>query len=229
MASTQQSLFDTQPPPWELDDAATALVATVVLAGGPVGEFDYLVPAEMVGRRAPERKLEAGRRVRVPLGRSNRSVVGYCVEVAMKPTGGRKLKSVAAVLDRRPLLSAPDVAAYAMDGRLLLVSLGPGAGGSRAGGCSPRCGRPRCDAPRRSRRMRPNGAATEAFGQASRSASVLTASERPLTAKELAARAGCTFAPINVLRKKGLMSGERRATARSERKKRSIRGKRRTN
>src|SRR3954469_2716294 len=88
MSATQQSLFDTAPPPWEVDDAATALVATVVLSGGPVGEFDYLVPAEMIGGSKPERKLEAGRRVRVPLGRSNRSVVGYCVEVAMKPAGG---------------------------------------------------------------------------------------------------------------------------------------------
>ena len=32
---------------------------------------------------------------------------------------------------------------------------------------------------------------------------LLTASERPLTAKELAARAGCTIAPLNLLRKKG--------------------------
>ena len=105
MASIQQSLFETQPPPWEVDDAAAALVATVVLAGGPLGEFDYLVPAEMAGGANPQRMLEAGRRVRVPLGRSNRSVVAYCVEVAMKPTGARKLKAVAAVLDRRPLLS----------------------------------------------------------------------------------------------------------------------------
>ena len=72
---------------------------------GPAGEFDYLVPAEMIGGPRPERTLEAGRRVRVPLGRSNRSVVGYCVDVAMKPAGGRKLKAVAAVLDRGPLLS----------------------------------------------------------------------------------------------------------------------------
>ena len=34
---------------------------------------------------------------------------------------------------------------------------------------------------------------------------LLTASERPLTAKELAARAGCTIAPLNLLRKKGLI------------------------
>src|SRR5689334_11575340 len=93
MAATQQSLFNTQPPPWEVDDAAMALVATVVLSDGPTGEFDYLVPEDMIGRKGPKHTLEPGRRVRVPLGRSNRSVVGYCVDVAQKPTGGRKLRS----------------------------------------------------------------------------------------------------------------------------------------
>src|SRR4029079_12910205 len=91
MPASQQSLFDTEPAPWELDDAATALVATVVLPSGPPGEFDYAVPAEMIGDPRPGRTLEAGRRVRVPLGRSNRSIVGYCVDVALKPAGRRKV------------------------------------------------------------------------------------------------------------------------------------------
>src|SRR5438105_7410018 len=105
MAAIQQSLFETQPPQWEIDEAAAALVATVVLPGGPAGEFDYLVPAEMAGGTRPDRTLEAGRRVRVPLGRGNRSVIGYCVELATKPTGGRRLKAIAVVLDRQPLIS----------------------------------------------------------------------------------------------------------------------------
>src|SRR6185503_9163358 len=47
---------------------------------------------------------------------------------------------------------------------------------------------------------------------------LLTGSERPLTAKELAARAGCTIAPINGLRKKGLIltNVERLATDRAQ-------------
>ena len=106
MASIQQSLFETEPPAWDVDDAATALVATVVLPSGPAGEFGYLAPDEMVGGAKPERALEAGRRVRVPLGRGNRSVVGYCVDVSTKPAGARKLKAVSAVLDRGPLLSS---------------------------------------------------------------------------------------------------------------------------
>ena len=137
MPATQQSLFDTEPAPWELDDAATALVATVVLSGGPAGEFDYLVPAEMIGGPRPERNLEAGRRVRVPLGRSNRSVVGYCVDVAMKPAGGKETESGRRAARSRAVVVARHVACHAMDGGLLPVSLGAGFG---SGGARTRTG-----------------------------------------------------------------------------------------
>src|SRR3989304_1916153 len=93
----QQTLFDPEPAPWELDDAAQQHVATVVLASGPGGEFDYLVPEGL--------KPEVGCRVKVPLGGGNRGVVGYCVAIDFKPAGGRRLKSIAEVLDAQALLS----------------------------------------------------------------------------------------------------------------------------
>ena len=96
----QQSLFDTEPAPWELDDAAQQLVATVVLPSGPAGEFDYLVPDGMVAATRPERRLEPGRRVRVPLGRGNRSVVGYCVALGTSRRAGGSSRRSPAVLDR---------------------------------------------------------------------------------------------------------------------------------
>ena len=136
--SQQQSLFDTEPAPWELDDAAQQHVATVVLASGPGGEFDYLVPEGV--------QLEVGCRVKVPLGRGNRSVVGYCVEVGFKSAGGRKLKAIAEVLDAAGAAVAVDAAADAVDGRLLSLSLGPGAGGRGAGGRAAEGGDARCDA-----------------------------------------------------------------------------------
>ena len=48
MTRQQQTLFEPEPAPWELDEAAQECVATVVLSSGPVGEFDYLVPEAMV-------------------------------------------------------------------------------------------------------------------------------------------------------------------------------------
>ncbi len=99
MPDNQQNLFDTEPPPWELDDAGQVLVASVVLPVGPEGPFDYLVPEKL---RAG---LQAGRRVRVPFGRSNRLVIGYCVNVATREVVGRKLKEVGETVDSTTLLS----------------------------------------------------------------------------------------------------------------------------
>src|SRR5690606_31364317 len=101
----QQNLFDAEPMPWEADNAAQQLVATVVLATGPVGDFDYSIPGELRNERSRESFVEPGRRLRVPMGRGNRLVTAYCVGVATKPTGSRRLKSVAGVVDTVRLLS----------------------------------------------------------------------------------------------------------------------------
>ena len=99
MPDPQQSLFDTDPAPWQEDDQAEQLVASVVLSTGPADEFDYLVPDRLCA------EIEPGRRVRVPLGRGNRLVLGYCVRLEERPTGRRRLKPVEEVVDRRNLLS----------------------------------------------------------------------------------------------------------------------------
>ena len=99
MSPEQRHLFDTEPEPWEADDQAEQLVATVVLSAGPAQEFDYCVPDAL--RDA----VEPGRRVQVPLGPSNRLVVGYCVRLENRPAGRRRLKPLHAVLDARSLLS----------------------------------------------------------------------------------------------------------------------------
>ena len=95
MNDPQRQLFDIQPEPWELDDAAEQCVATVVFSEGVDGAFDYLVPSQLCGQ------LSAGQRVQVPLGRGNRLVTGYCVQVENRAAGRRTLKSVQAILDPR--------------------------------------------------------------------------------------------------------------------------------
>ena len=44
MSDQQRNLFDAEPEPWQEDDQAEQLVATVVLPTGPAQQFDYLVP-----------------------------------------------------------------------------------------------------------------------------------------------------------------------------------------
>ena len=99
MSNQQRNLFDTQPEPWQQDDESEQLVAAVVFSKGPAQQFDYVVPDEL------RDGLELGCRLRVPLGRGNRPVEGYCVGLEQRSTGSRRLKPVAELIDRKSLLS----------------------------------------------------------------------------------------------------------------------------
>ncbi len=106
MARQQKSLFDTQPEQWQLDAADDWQAARIVFSRSPFGPYDYLVPAEMRG------KVAAGQRLRVPLGRSGRLVVGFCIEMftpdhpAAASVNPGRLKPVESIVDVNPLLSA---------------------------------------------------------------------------------------------------------------------------
>src|SRR5687767_8951061 len=97
----QRNLFVAEPEPWEIDAAQEHLAATVVFAEPPHGPFDYLVPGKLRGT------VEPGRRLRVPLGRANRAVVGYCVTTESRRGEPRRLKPVQSVVDATALLSPP--------------------------------------------------------------------------------------------------------------------------
>jgi primosomal protein N' (replication factor Y) len=99
MSDLQRTLFNTDPEPWEEDDQAERLVATLVFPKGPDQQFDYLVPDAL------RETLQPGCRVRAPLGRGNRLVVGYCLRIENRPVGSRRLKSLDELIDRRSLLS----------------------------------------------------------------------------------------------------------------------------
>jgi primosomal protein N' (replication factor Y) len=202
----QQSLFETEPAPWELDDAAEQFVATVVLPGGPEGEFEYVIPSSMIAGVRAEKVVEPGRRVRVPLGRANRNLVGYCVAVGSKAVGGRRLKSVAAVVDRQPILSPAMLRLtrwmadyYLCPWGQVLEAVVPAAVRYEAG-------------TRDVRLLHVAPEASRGVGDLKLPAKqadvlrTLAASPRPLSLKELSVRAGCTVAPINQLRKKGLIT-----------------------
>ena len=93
MTKRQQDLFQTDLPPWALDEAEDQVVATVVFAEPPYGPFDYRVPEELRTQVTP------GCRVRVPLGRGNRGVVGYCVAVEHRSHLRRALKDILAAVE----------------------------------------------------------------------------------------------------------------------------------
>lgn len=99
MGKQQQSLFQTDAPAWEIDDAAETYVATVVFSEAPHGPYDYAVPERLRAVVSP------GRRVRVPLGRGARTMLGYCVKLEHRSSGGRALKDMCGIVDDRPLLT----------------------------------------------------------------------------------------------------------------------------
>ena len=105
MAKAQNSLFDTAPQPWELDDQDDWLAARIVFAERPYGPYDYSIPAEL------EPAVKRGVRIEVPLGRGNRKMTGYCIEVIgpfhelAGSVNPGKLKPIQRVVDAAPLIS----------------------------------------------------------------------------------------------------------------------------
>ena len=201
MTDPQRSLFDLdEPSPWETDDRSDRLVATVVFPGGPDGEFDYLVPDRLAAQ------LEAGRRVRVPLGRSNRSVVGYCVRMETRPALGRKLKSLEGLVDRRSLLAPAMLRLTAWIADYYLCSWGqvleavvPSGVRVQAGTRSVKVYSMAPDAPSRIGQLKLSD-------KQKRVLDALAAAGEPLTMAELTRAAKCAAGPVATLRRRGLIA-----------------------
>src|SRR5205809_73697 len=96
-AIMQRDLFPSEAPAVApLSEAG--LFADVVLDRPLDVAFTYAVPPEL------HAAVAVGKRVRVPLGRGNRPVVGYCVNVHDAPPA-RATKPVLAVLDEESLVT----------------------------------------------------------------------------------------------------------------------------
>jgi primosomal protein N' (replication factor Y) len=187
------------------DQLTPGQAATVVFSEPPGGPFDYLLPAELEGSVVP------GQRVRVPLGRSNRMVTGYCV--ALGPLAADtpyKLKQIDSVIDPQPLLSARmlELTSWMADYYVagwgqVLEAVVPAGVRSRAG----------------TREVTFYELADGVAGKLEtiklpakqRLVMQLAADQQsPLSARQLADQVGCTLAPLKSLEKKGLLIATRR-------------------
>ncbi len=97
MTPQQRLLFGGESAPWEEDDRELRSVAQVVFSEAPYGPYDYAVPEPLRGR------VQAGKRVFVPLGRGNRRRTGYCISVQSGVASSRRLKNVLKVVDEATL------------------------------------------------------------------------------------------------------------------------------
>ncbi len=197
--SEQQRLFADEPAEWELDDAEERLVATVLFPRGPAAEFDYIVPDRWRGA------IQAGQRVRVPFGRSDRAVVAYCLRVTSKQVGRKPLKSVEGIVDREPLLSPAMVRLTQWMALHYLAPLGQVFETVVPAGVRQQAGTRKTvllalapDA----REVYQELKLTEKQRQIAKK---LFGDHPPMTAQQWARLCGCTTAPIQTLRKHGLL------------------------
>jgi len=202
MSDVQRTLFDTEPQPWEADDQAEQLVATVCFPKGPPGEFDYLVPDLL------RETLQQGCRVRAPLGRANRLALGYCVRIENRPVGPRRLKPLGELIDPRSLLSPAMLRLTAWIAEHYLCTLPQVLEAVLPAGVRGRAGTRMTTLlsldPEAARRQ-------AAVDLPEKQAAVLKALARagePLTPGQLALAAKCTQGPITALRRKGLIRSQ---------------------
>ncbi|MGN6547508.1 MAG: replication restart helicase PriA [Aureliella sp.] len=190
----QPQLFPQDVPPWELDAQATSTVARIVFSEAPHGPFDYLVPPALLSHALP------GVRVKVPLGKSNREMLGYCIEVQQIQQAPEAFKPISEVLDPEPLCTGRLLELMQWMSRYYLAPLGqvfeaavPASVRSSAGS-------------RQRVMLYPTQKAysAEEVGKLSpkqqKILAALIAEGKPLTSDQLRALVKCSLAPIQLLR-----------------------------
>ena len=87
-----------------MDDQGDSVAARIAFSSAPYGPYDYSVPQEM------QEQMTAGMRVKVPLGRGNRKMTGYCIDVITSnhplasTVNSRRLKPITEIIDARPII-----------------------------------------------------------------------------------------------------------------------------
>jgi primosomal protein N' (replication factor Y) len=217
MATTRQSsLFEDDPPDWEADVHEQRLVARIVLGEGATGEYDYLVPPLFCDPDQHERYLQAGRRVRVPFGRANRKVVGYCVDLATKKVDPARLKSVAEVVDLTTLISPAMLRLTRWMADYYLCSWGEVLEAVVPAGVRQLAGTRKVVLLSVPADVRDQLGTLKLAPKQKQALEFLAKSPQTLTMRQLSERANCTSAPIKQLLKKGLIEAAEKRVASGE-------------
>ena len=203
MPVKQQQMFEDPASNWEADDAGEKMVATVVFARGPEQEFDYLIPDHLRGSLGP------GWRVRVPFGRGDRPVQGYCIAVESRQSESRRLKSLIGVVDDRPLLSPAMLRLTKWMSAHYLCGLGQVLETVVPAGVRIQAGTRETVVVSLARPATGDLADLKLSAKQKSVLQVLAANGAPMTLPELAKKAGCTLGPIQTLRRKGLLLAEK--------------------
>lgn len=198
----QPSLFDLEPPQWELDAQSDEQIVSVVFPEKPLGEFDYRVPEEL------RPQVDLGARLRVPLGKGGRQSIAYCVGLKNASDRGGQLKQITAVLDQ-PSLISPDVLElarwiadyYSCDLGLVLETVVPQGVRARAG--TRLILHYSLDSAARVRIPELN-----LRGKQEEIVKLLERQTNPVSLPFILEQVACTPAPLQALRKKGIVRSE---------------------
>ena len=190
-------------PEWQQAAMEDVLVAEVVFNLPLERPYTYSIPEELRDR------VRAGQRVRAPLGRGNRSVVGYCVAVRQAESGQRTLKPIEELLDAEPLLSGQMLELTRWIGERYLCGWGHVLDSVIPAGVRKKSGTREVQ----SFILTPDSNDKLAESRLSRQQKtvieLLQKAAGPIAATDLCERAGCGPGPLNTLRKKGLITALR--------------------
>ncbi len=202
--TTQQGMFGfAETPEWQQAAQEDVQIADVVFNLPLERPYSYAVPEPLRGR------VQAGQRVLAPLGRSNRSVVGYCVGVRPFEKGQRALKSITELLDAEPLLDSSMLELTRWIGERYLCGWGQVLDSVIPAGVRRKSGTREINALSIVEGVEDVLNTPRLTRQQKNVLEILLKEGRPLPAAELCERAGCGPGPVNTLRKRGLIVAER--------------------
>lgn len=196
---SQQELFDMDLPPWELDAQSECRAAKIVFSEPPHGPLHYRIPEEWT------EQVQPGCRVKVPLGRGNREMLGYCIAVETIPQAPESLKPISELVDLEPLCTSKVLELLHWMSRYYLAPLGQVFEAAIPAGVREAAGT----------RMRTvfystakaTDSAIAALGSSKQQEVVrqLLLAQEGLTSDQLQKLASCSAAPIAALRRLGLI------------------------
>jgi primosomal protein N' (replication factor Y) len=162
--------------------------------------FTYHVPAKWRGRLRP------GQRVRVPLGKGNQPVVGYCVRIDDELPGAvGPLKNVLDVLDDPPLIDAAMLELTRWLARYYACSWGQALDAVVPAGVKKAAGTTIGTFLTVSDELRQAGELPQLPPKQAEALEILRRSTEPLTLADLCRMAKCAPGPIAALRQRGLI------------------------
>ena len=202
--NSQQGLFEfAETPEWQNAANEDVMVAEVVFNLPLERPYTYAIPDAIRDR------IKAGQRVKAPLGRGNRNVVGYCVAVRSADQAQRVLKPITELLDSEPLLDERMLELTRWIGERYLCGWGQVLDSVIPAGVRRKSGTREVQSfiltPGNEEKL----TTTRFSRQQTAVLAILQKADSPVAAADLCERAGCGPAPLTSLRKKGLITALR--------------------